>query len=75
VLAVRHAGLPLAGIVMNNTSLPASELEKSIRRDNVKIIGERGRVKILAEIPYLTDFSADDPASWKTCSRALGRFL
>jgi dethiobiotin synthase len=75
VLAVRHAGLPLAGVVMNNTSLPASELEKSIRRDNVKIIGERGRVKIIAEIPYLTDFSADDPASWKTCSRALSGFL
>jgi dethiobiotin synthase len=75
ISAVRKAGLPLAGIVMNNTSPPRDELDSQIRRDNTTTIATRGEVEVLAEVPYLPDFSADNPNHWEICACALEGFV
>jgi dethiobiotin synthetase len=74
ILAVRNAGLPLAGVIMNSTSPARNELEERIRSDNAETIAVCGEVEILAEVPYIPDFSADNPSNWETCERALESF-
>lgn len=75
ILAVRNAGLPLAGVIMNSTTPARDELERRIRCDNTATIAAWGEVDILAEVPYIPDFSADNPACWETCVRALEGFV
>ena len=49
--ALRHAGLDVAGVVVNHAVPPSPLISKS----NTETIRKYGRTEILAEIPYSPD--------------------
>lgn len=72
--ALRQAGASVLGMVFNETSPCRDELEEQIRGDNRRTIQELGNISILAEIPHIFDFSADNPAHWEQIDRAWENF-
>ncbi|MBN1142643.1 MAG: dethiobiotin synthase [Deltaproteobacteria bacterium] len=70
--AIRGAGLELAGVVLNNTTAAIGDLEKTIRAENAEAIRGLGPVDILAEIPFLPDFSPGRNGDWRCREEALG---
>jgi dethiobiotin synthase len=60
----------LLGIVVNHPSRPTAE-EEILRQDNPRIIRHFSGVPILAEIPYLKDFSKGSLSHWQKISRLL----
>ncbi|MDO9558404.1 MAG: dethiobiotin synthase [Syntrophales bacterium] len=72
--ALRQAGASVLGMVFNETSPRRDELEEHIRRDNRRTITKLGNIPILAEIPHIFDFSADNPAHWEQIDRAWENF-
>ena len=63
-----QAGLKIAGIIFNTHSSAADSEEEMIRDDNPRIISRFGKVKILGNIRYLGDISANDPRVWERFS-------
>jgi len=62
---IRRASLDLVGIIMNETSPPADEVDRMIREDNPRAIARHGDCSILARIEYMPDFSPEDDQCWQ----------
>jgi dethiobiotin synthase len=69
--AIRQAGLPLAGVVINNSTAPQGDLDEAMRQDNRETVAALGRAPILAELPFMPHFSPDDPGHWTILERCL----
>lgn len=72
--AARSRGLDCLGLVMNETTVAASALERDIRRDNSAIIARLGRAACLAQLPWLPGLDSPDetvssPAWDELCAR------
>jgi dethiobiotin synthase len=63
--ALRGAGVPVLGMIFNETAPRTGALEERIRDDNRRTIRELGKVPILADIPFFSEFSSHDFARWE----------
>lgn len=59
---LQQYAVEIQGVILTNCS-PKPE-QDLIREDNVRTIADLGRIAILADIPFLPDFQAENPASW-----------
>ncbi|NLV24106.1 MAG: dethiobiotin synthase [Deltaproteobacteria bacterium] len=69
--AIRGAGLPLSGVILNNTTPAADNMERLIRNDNRETIRSLGQVAIVAEMPYIPNFSPDNRKHWEVLDASL----
>ncbi|MBU4428296.1 MAG: dethiobiotin synthase [Verrucomicrobia bacterium] len=63
---LRWAGLPVAGVIFNETKKRGWGL---IERDNMAVIARRGRVRILGRLPFISDW--ESPSFRSFCERHL----
>ncbi len=63
VSVLRQHAVDIQGVLLTNRT-PKQEND-IIREDNIRSITALGKISILADIPNLPDFKAEDPQSWK----------
>ncbi len=68
--AARQAGLNVAAVLVNRTGpQPENEDERKIEADNLRVIAETGKVKVIGPLPYLPGAGEDVQATRKLASQ------
>ncbi len=68
--ALEQAGLPILGVVINET---ARSRRAEIEEDNIRVIRRLGKVRILGRLPFMPGLepAADRKAFFRRCAKAL----
>lgn len=71
IRTLRAEGIDVLGVVLNQTT-PADDASRFILKDNPGTITRHEECKLLAELPYVENFSVKSPEDWDLLAEQLG---
>ncbi|WP_291328593.1 dethiobiotin synthase [Desulfovibrio sp. UCD-KL4C] len=70
IAALKQAGVKIAGVIMTSSAGP-EPLEFGMAEDNIRSIESFSGIKVLASIPYISNWNPSEKRCWTEVDRAL----